>query len=341
MTRRTLTVLVALLAAAVLTACGGDGGDGGGATGPAGTATAAATPVDLVLDWYLNADHAGVVGAVDQGHFAREGVRVDTVVPTDPAASLKQVAAGKAEFALSYQPEVLIARSQGVPVQAVGAIVQRPLNAVIARTDRGVRRPRDLEGRTVGAAGVPSDRALLDTVVRADGGDPARVRVRNVGYNLSPALAAGKVDAVIGAYWNIEVPELERRGVPVTVLKLDEHGVPAYDELVVVTSDSLARERPELVRAFLAGLAGGQRWAADNPTRAAAALLDANPDLSAAVLPAQVALTAPLLSPPGGTPLAVDPAAWERFAAWMTEEGLLTEPVDAAAAVSDAYLPRG
>jgi putative hydroxymethylpyrimidine transport system substrate-binding protein len=339
MTRRILATLAALLAAVALAACGDDDAGGGPATGATGAAPA--TPVKLILDWYLNADHAGVVGADSQGYFAREGLAVETVVPTDPAASLKQVAAGRAPFALSYAPEVLIARSRGVPVTAVGAVVGRPLNAVIARADRGVTRPRDLEGRTVGAAGVPSDRALLDTVVRADGGDPSAVRLRTVGFNLSPALAAGRVDAVIGAYWNIEVPDLARQGVETTVLKLDEHGVPPYDELVVVTGDAVARDRPDLVRRFLAALAEGQRWAAANPTRAAEALVDANPDLSAAVLPEQMALTAPLLAPEGTAPLAVDPAEWAALAEWMTDEGLLEAPVDAAEAVTDAFLPGG
>ena len=168
--RRRLRAAAALLAAAALAAlvvgCGGDDS----ASAPEG-----ADQVDLILDWFPNADHAGVYGAIDEGYFADEGLDVSPVVPSDPAASLKQVGAGRAPFAISYEPEVLLARAAGVPVVAVGALVTHPLNSVIVRTDRGISRPRDLEGKTVGIAGVPSDRPLLDAVVRADGGDPAEV----------------------------------------------------------------------------------------------------------------------------------------------------------------------
>ncbi len=332
--RRTLVLVLALAAALVAAGCGDDGQTADG------TSTGATRPAEVILDWYANADHAGLVGAGSQGFFAKRGLDVTTTVPTDPAASLKQVAAGKAPFALSYAPEVLIARSQGVPVVAVGAVVPVPLNSAMARADRGISRPRDLEGRTVGAAGVPSDRALLDTMVRADGGDPAKVRVRNVGFNLSPALAAGKVDAVIGTYWNIERPELEDKGVELTVLRVDEHGVPAYPELVVVTSDAVAKDDPGLVRDFLAALAEGQSWADANRDAAAQALLEANPDLSADTLGEQLALTTPLFVRDGAAAVALDPDGCTALATWMRDEGLLEDTgEDLAAAVNAGFAP--
>ncbi len=248
---RAIPALIALVvvAATLLAGCGE-----GPAEGADGTRSA-----DLVLDWFPNADHAGIYTAIAGGHMADSGVDLVPEVPSDPAAALKQVGAGRAPFAVSYEPEVLLARSQGIPVVAVAALVGTPLNAVIVRGDRGIARPRDLEGRTVGISGLPSDRPLLDTVVRADGGDPAKVRTRSVGFNLSPALAAGRVDALVGAYWNIEAPELERRGVPVDVFRLERFGVPAYDELVLVTSDEIARDDPALVRAVVRGSPRGPR----------------------------------------------------------------------------------
>jgi putative hydroxymethylpyrimidine transport system substrate-binding protein len=233
---------------------------------------------------------------------------------------------------------VLLARAEGIPIVAVAALVTAPLNAVIARGDRGIARPRDLEGKLVGGPGLPSDRALLDTVVRADGGDPSRVRVRNVGFSLAPALAAGRVDALIGAYWNVEAVEVREKGVPVTVFRLEEHGVPRYDELVVVTSEEFARDHPDRVRALLAGLARGQSWAAANPAAAVEPLLRANPDLSRALVAEQVRLVAPLFLD-RGAPLRMRPAGWARYAAWMRREGLLHKPVDAAAAMSVTFLP--
>lgn len=330
MIRRCLMSLLALAACGSLVAgCGGDDPE------PA----ADAEPVELILDWFPNADHAGIYGAVEEGYFAEEGLDVTPSVPSDPAAALKQVATGKAPFAISYEPEVLIARSQGVPVVAVGAVIPHPLNSVIVRTDRGIRTPADLEGRTVGVAGVPSDRPLLDAVVRSAGGDPAAVKVRTIGFTLAPALAAGKVDAVIGAYWNVEQVDLERQGVEVDAFRLEENGVPDYDELVVVTSDEIARDRPDLVRSFLAGLRAGQDWAATDQTGAVDHLVEANPDLDRETLTEQVRATAELLSPSDEPTLNVDPAEWAAFADWMRENGLLTEDVDVDAVVTDAFLP--
>lgn len=335
--RRRGTPLVCAVAALAIgvAGCGGDdSSDATGTTRPHPTAT-------IALDWYPNVDHAGIVAAVEQGFFADAGVTVTTQVPSDPAASLKQVAAGRVPFAISYEPEVLTARSQGLPVVAVGAIVQQPLNAILVRADRGVTRPRQLAGKTVGAAGVPSDRPLLSAVVTADGGDAAAVKVRNVGYSLSPALAAGKVDAVIGTYWNVEQPELEKTGTKVRVFRLDEHGVPNYDELVLVTSQTTIAEKPELVGAVLTGLALGQTWVGEHPAETVTMLRAANKDLDAAVLPRQVALTAPLLDPENAAPLAIDPAEWGEFAGWMRQKGLLTKDVDGTAAVNASFLPRG
>ena len=328
--RRALAlILTAAACLAAVAGCGGDD-DGGGEPGLQSTR--------LILDWFPNTDHAGIYGAIDEGYFEDEGLTVAPEVPSDPSAALKRLAAGRADFAISYEPEVLIARSEGVPVVAVGALVTRPLNAVIYRTDR-ISGPDDLEGKTIGAAGTPSDRPLLDAVVRDGGGDPSKVTVKNVGFNLSPALAAGKVDAVIGAYWNIELVDLERQDQPVEALKLDEHGVPTYDELVVVTSDTVARDKPELVRAFLRGLQKGQDWAATDQAGAVEHLLEANKDLDEDTVKAQLRETAPVLSPSDVPTLGVDPAQWTQFADWMTQNGLLTKPVDASAAVTDQFLP--
>lgn len=331
--RRALTALALLAICALSAACADDGPTA--STAP----SADSTPVSLVLDWYVNADHAGIYGALGEGYFTDRGLQVEATVPSDPAAALKQLGAGRADFAVSYQPEVLRARAEGIPVVAVGALVTHPLNSIIVRTDRGIARPRDLENKTVGMAGLPLERPLLDTVVRADGGDPSKVRVRNVGFSLSPALASGRVDALVGAYWNIELVDLERQGVDAKAFRVEEYGVPDYDELVIVTSDRTATENPELVREFLAALRQGQDWAATDTTGAVAHLVAANPDLDADVVADQVALTAPLLSPDDGPTLGVDAAEWRTFAEWMVRTGQLDGEVDVEGAVTDRFLP--
>lgn len=327
--RRTLaTVVICLLGALALAGCGSDS-----------PADGDPTRVSFVLDWFPNVDHAGVFAAVDQGFFADEGLAVTPSVPSDPTAALKQVGTGRADFAISYEQEVLIARAAGVPVVAVGALVTHPLNTVLVRQDRGISSARDLEGRTVGISGVPSDRPLLNAVVRSAGGDPSKVVVRTIGFTLAPALAAGKVDAVLGAYWNVEQIDLQRQGIDVAALRLEDNGVPDYDELVVVTSDATVQKRPDVVRSFLRGLGAGQEWAASNQDGAVASLLRANEDLDRDTVRAQLEVTAPLLSPPDAAPLALDPAEWAVFSDWMRANGLLPPRADVSRAVSAAFLP--
>jgi len=328
---------VLALGPAVVAGCGGSSASTAGSTGT----TASGTPekVSLVLDWFPNADHAGIAMAQEKGLDAKAGANITTSVPSDPTTTLTAIAAGKKDLGITYAPELLIARAKGVPVKAVGAIAQVPLNSIIARADRGITRPRDLEGKVVGIAGVPSDRALLDTVVRADGGNPAKVGTKVVGYSLAPSLAAGKVDAVIGAYWNIEGPDLRLKDVPITIMKIDDYGVPRYDELVVVASEDAIRDRPAAIRAALAGIAAGTEAAAGDPGGAVTALEKANPDIAKKVLPAQVSDTLPALLPEGSAALRMDAAQWDALAAWMVKEGLVKDGVSGSGAIDSSLLP--
>jgi putative hydroxymethylpyrimidine transport system substrate-binding protein len=334
--RKSLIALAAAIALVPALVAGCGGGDD---AAPASSTAAAVQDVSLALDWFPNADHAGIYVAKAKGLDTQAGADIAPSVPSDPTTTLTAVAAGKKDLAITYAPELLIARAKGVPVKAVGAIAQVPLNSIMARSDRGIERPRDLEGKVVGIAGVPSDRALLDTVVAADGGDPSKVTTKVVGYSLAPSLAAGKVDAVIGAYWNIEGPDLRMKDVPVTVMKLDDHGVPRYDELVLVASEDAIRDKPAALRAALAGIAAGQSAAVADAGAAVAALEKANPDIAKKVLPAQVSDTIPALVPEGSAPLRMDAAQWEALATWMREKGLLTGEATGSDAIDTSLLP--
>lgn len=326
---RALAACALLLTLLGLAACGGDDGPGAGGL----------TSVEVLLDWYPNADHAGLYGAIGEGYFEDEGLAVSAVVPSDTAAALKEVGTGKRKFAVSYEPEVLLARSQGIPVVAVGALITKPLNSIIVPADSDIASPRDLEGRTVGQAGLPLERPLLESVVRGDGGDPSKVTLRNVGFTLAPALAGGRVDAIVGAYWNIESVDLAAQGIETRAFRVEEFGVPEYDELVLVTSDEVLAGEPELVRAVLAGLRRGQDWAATDQAGAVSHLTEANPDLDPEVVAEQIALTAPLLSPDDAPTLGMDRDEWAAFAAWMRQSGLLEADVDVDAAMTTRFLP--
>lgn len=178
--------------------------------------------VDLMLDYLPNADHAGIYAALDRGEFATAGLDVRPRVPSDPSAPLKLLAAGRADLAISYEPELLLARAKGADLVSIGALVQTPLTSLISlRGSKAVHRPAQLEGRRVGTAGIPYQDAYLETILDAAGVDRGRVRSVNVGFNLVPALLTRRVDAVLGMFWNVEGVELRRRGRHPVILRMD------------------------------------------------------------------------------------------------------------------------
>jgi putative hydroxymethylpyrimidine transport system substrate-binding protein len=301
-------------------------------------ATVGAHHATLTLDWTPNPDHVGFFYARDKGLFASNGLDVSIRAPSDPAAPLKLLAAGRTDFAVSYEQEVLIAIAKKLPVVAVAAVVPRPLNSIMA-IDPHVRSVADLKGRKVGITGVPADYAALDTALASAGLRRSDVKVVSVGYNLLPALLAHKVDAVLGVYRNVEGIELMQRGLKPTIIPLDRAGVPTYDELVLVASASrlhdadYAAETRAFVHAFLAATA-----AARNDQPGAVAVLRKATASSARFLERSTPATLALLSGPGGVGC-MRASAWQRFSDWMHTRRLLAKPVAATAAITTRFLP--
>ena len=280
---------------------------------------------DLALDWFPNADHAGIYEALDRGYFEDAGLEVEPQIPSDPSAPIKQVAAGRADLAISYEPEVLLAREEGLDVVAVGALVREPLTSLVSLGKQGIAEPRQLNGKSVATAGIPYQAAYLRAILEQAGLNEDDVEQVDVGLNLVSPLIAGRVDAALGMFWNVEGVELRQRGDDPTVVPVDELGIPTYDELVLVASGERVSEDPEPIRLFLAALERGTREAAENPRAATQALLDANQDLEPRLTRAQVEETLPVLLPRrGGEPYAsMDPERWREFAGFMVDEGLL------------------
>jgi len=308
--------LPALLIALLLAGCGG--GDGDAASDGRG--------VTLALDFQPNAVHAGIFTAVDDGLDGRRDVELTVRAPAASTDSLKLLAAGKSDFSVVDIHDLGLARERGQDVVGVGAIVQRPLAAVIARAR--VRRPRQLEGRRVGVTGLPSDEAVLRSVVRADGGDPDKVRTTTIGFAAVPSLAAGKVDAVV-TFWNAEGVALRRRGVRTREFRVDRYGAPRYPELVLATTRSTLRSDPALVRRVVAALRAGTRAAAaDLPAASAAVARRAQGDR--ALTDAQLRAVAPAFEPP----LRLRRSALEGWAAFDTRFGILERRPDVDRAFS-------
>ena len=296
--------------------------------------------VELMLDYFPNADHAGIYAAQADGHFDQAGLDVEIRQPPDPAAPLKQLAAGRVDLAISYEPEVLRARDQGLNVVSVGALVQKPLTSIVSLPEAKIRKPGDLEGKTVGTSGIDYQSAYLRTILDEAGVDPSSVKERNVGFGLVPALLTGKVDAVLGAFWNYEGTELRLKGKHPRIIRMEEAGVPSYNELVLVANaDALERDGAKL-RAFIGALSRGTRDLRRDPDNAIDGLLDANPDLDPELQRAAVDVTLPLFEPPRGKPFGwQDPAQWDAFAAWMQEHRLLERPPDVRASYDNELLP--
>jgi putative hydroxymethylpyrimidine transport system substrate-binding protein len=329
--RRPLALVLLLLLTAVLVGCG----EKEDVLEPKGS-----KHVELMLDYFPNADHAGIYAAQAGGDFEQAGLDVAIRQPPDPAAPLKQLAAGRVDLAISYEPEVLRARDQGLAVVSVAAIVQKPLTSIISLPEAKIRKPADLRGKTVGTAGIDYQSAYLHTILLEAGVQPDTVKERNVGFALTPALLTGKVDAVLGAFWNYEGTELRLKGKRPRIIRMDEAGVPTYNELVLVANEDALDRDSEKIRAFIGALSRGTRDLRENPDKALEGLLEANPDLDPELQRAAVKVTLPLFFPPRGRPFGwQDPAQWDAFAAWMKDNSLLERPPDPRASFNNELLP--
>jgi NitT/TauT family transport system substrate-binding protein/putative hydroxymethylpyrimidine transport system substrate-binding protein len=311
--------VAALLAAALLAAgpagCGGDGAEPGAPDG-----------ATLVLDFTPNAVHSGIYAAQRRGYYRDAGVDLTIRQPGDSTDAPKLLEAGRAEFAILDIHDLGIARERGLDVVGLMPIVRRPLAALIAG-DRGkIRRPRELEGRLVGVTGLPSDDAVVDSEVAADGGDPARVDRVTIGFNAVSSLAAGKVDAATG-FWNAEGVALRRRGIPIRVFKVDRYGAPPYPELILTTSRETIAGEPDLVERMIEATARGYELAFNQPAAALDDLLAEVPSLDRAEQAAQLRTLRPDLEP-----APFDRGALREWAAWDLEHGLLRRPLEVGAA---------
>src|SRR5262245_16957012 len=314
-----MRVFVALLAAALLLAgaagCGGDGAEPGAPVG-----------ATLVLDFTPNAVHSGIYAARRQGYYRDEGIELTVRQPGESTDAPKLLEAGRADLAILDIHDLGIARERGLESVGVMPLVQRPLAAVIATAGKGVARPRDLEGRTVGVTGLPSDEAVVDSEVSADGGDPTNVRRLTIGFNAISSLASGKVDGATG-FWNAEGVALRRRGVPIRIFKVDEHGAPPYPELILVASRGTLEDKPRLVASAVAATRRGYRFAVAHPQRALDDLLAEVPSLDRGEQAAQLGALLPDLRP-----APFDRAVLRAWADWDLEHGLLERAIDVDAA---------
>jgi len=304
--------------------------------------------LDLVLDFFPNADHVGIYSAIADGDFEKAGLKVTPRPPSDPSAPLKLLAAGKADLAISYEPELLLARDQGLKLVSVGAIVQKPLTSIIALGGQGIYRPAQLQGKNVGTAGIPYQSDYLKTILKEADVNPNSVDEINVGFNLVPAMLSKRVDATLGGFWNYEGVQLKMRRVkgkpvpPPTIIPVDKAGVPTYNELIVVARKQDLAQGGAKVRRFMRALTAGYEAARDDPAKAVGQLVKANPDLDRKLQLASVKATIPVFFPenerlPFGYQ---NPKEWEAYGRWMLDNGLIKESPNAGARpFTNEFLP--
>lgn len=285
----------------------------------------AADKLTVLLDWYVNPDHAPLVIAKEGGYFARHDLDVDLVVGSDASAPPKLVAAGKGDVAISYQPDLMLQVKAGVPVVRFGTLIDNPLNCLMSLKDGPVQELADLKGKTVGFSIGSFEEAYMSTMLATAGLTTADIKTVNLNYNLIPPLLSKQVDAVIDGYRNVELVQLEAEGHPVNVWYPEQNGVPAYDELIYETASD-KRDDPRLPR-FLAAIAEATSFIKEQPDEALAMFLKANPDLDNDLTRKQWAATVDYFPENPGE---LDRAKYLGFAGFLTMEGILDKqpPLD-------------
>lgn len=292
----------------------------------------AAERLTVLLDWFVNPDHAPLVTAREKGFFADEGLEVELIAPADPNDPPKLVAAGQADIAVTYQPQLHLQVQGGLPLVRIGTLVDTPLNSLVALADGPVQSLADLKGRKVGFSVGGFEEALLGAMLAKHGLGLDDVKLVNVNFSLSPALIAGQVDAVVGAFRNFELNQMELAGRPGRAFFPEEEGVPAYDELIYVAHrDRL--DRPEL-RSFLRAVERATLWLVNHPDEGWALFKKTDPALDDELNRRAWADTLPRFA---HSPAALDSGRYRRFAAFLAEHEIVANPPAVASYAVDLF----
>ncbi|CAM3053755.1 putative hydroxymethylpyrimidine transport system substrate-binding protein [Paracoccus aminovorans] len=288
--------------------------------------------VTLMLDWFVNPDHAPIVVAQEKGFFKDEGLEVEVVAPADPADPPKLVAAGKADYAISYQPQLHLQVHEGLPLKRVGTLVATPLNCLMVKADGPVQEIADLKGRKIGYSVSGVEEALVGQILKTAGLTMQDVEMVNVNWSLSPALIAGQVDATIGGYRNFELTQMRLEGAEGRCFFVEEQGVPTYDELIFIANPE--RMDPDRTRRLLHAVERGAQYMVNHPDEAWELFSATAPDLKDELNAEAWKETLPRFSQ---SPAALDQGRYARFEQFLHQAGL----IDAVLPVGDLAIDVG
>lgn len=324
--KKSAFILLGLLVL-LLSACGKNADK---ASGSISTSKDKLEKVSLMLDWYPNAVHSFLYAAEEKGYFKEQGLDVDIQMPADTNDPLKLVAADQVDMALSYQPQVLVARSEKIPVQSFGAIVRHPLNQLMIPEESTVQSPKDLEGKTVGYPSIPLDEAIVKTMIRSDGGNAEKFKMVDVGWDLIPAIATKKTDALIGGYINHEKLLLEKEGHPVNILNPADYGVPDYYELVLVASEKGLKMKPDVFKKFMTAIREGQKFVQEHPEEGLSLLLkqaDQSSPLDKEIETKSLEILMPLMDANKQPFGYQNPETWKQVSQWLKENKVIKQNI--------------
>lgn len=284
----------------------------------AASPAAAADKLTVILDWFVNPDHGPLIVAKEAGFFSDAGLDVELIAPADPNDPPKLVAAGKADLAVSYQPQLHLQVEEGLPLKRIATLVATPLSSLVVLKDGPVKSIADLKGRKIGFSVGGFEDAVLGAMLAKHGLGLQDVQLINVNFSLSPALIAGQVDAVIGAYRNFELTQMELEKRPGRAFFVEEEGVPAYDELIVVAhAQKLADPR---FKRFVAGMERGVQQIVNHPAESWFLFVKNHKELDDELNRRAWADTIPRFAL---RPAALDRGRYARFAAFLQERGLV------------------
>ena len=324
--RKRALLTLALLTAVLATACGSQH-----------TSSSKTRSVSLVLDFTPNAIHSGIYTAIARGYDRAAGINLHVIIPGASTDAIKLLETGRADFAILDIHDLAIARERGQPIAGILPIVQQPLAAVIAAPK--IHDPKQLQGQTVGVSGDPSDIAVLDSVVRGSGGDPAKVKTITIGFNAVADLLAGRVAAAT-AFWNDEGVTLQRRQPGFHVFRVDDYGAPSYPELVVCASDAFLHAHPDLAQALVKTLTRGYNAVIRDPQAGARALESQVQGLDPTLVKAELAGEVPAFSGPEHRFGELDRPLLHRWAVWEHRFGIVKRTPDIATTFDTRFAPR-
>ncbi|WP_170596684.1 ABC transporter substrate-binding protein [Ruegeria arenilitoris] len=272
----------------------------------------------VLLDWFVNPDHGPIIVAQENGYFAEQGLEVEIVPPADPSAPPRLVAAGQADLAVSYQPQLHLQIHEGLPLKRVGTLVATPLNCLLVLEDGPIKTLADLKGKKIGFSVAGVEEAILTAMLNAHGVSLDDIEMINVNFSLSPSLMTGQVDAVIGAFRNFELNQMDIEGVPGRCFYIEEEGVPPYDELIYVANPETMDK--DMIARFLAATEKATQFIVNNPEKSWEIFAATSPELQDELNARAWVDTLPRFAL---RPAGFDAGRYARFEAFLKDSGMI------------------